>query len=164
MTKSRWIGLAFGVVLILVASGLVLWQGVSSSSAGAAFAEAAPTATPAAPGKTPANPGTATDIATAFWNALASRLGIGVDTVKSAFADAEKAAIEQAVKDGRLTRAQADKIEQRLNANTLSAPFFGGMRRGIAKPAPGRGFGFGFRSGPSGSASTLEAVANALNL
>jgi hypothetical protein len=166
MTKSRWIGLAFGVLLILAASGLVFWQGVSSSSAGAAFAQAVPTATPAAPGKTPASSGTASDIATAFWNALASKLGIGVDAVKSAFADAEKAAIEQAVKDGRLTRAQADQMEQRLSANPVRGPvpFLGGMRHGTGNAGPGKGFGFGMRGGPGGGANTLEAVANALNL
>jgi membrane-bound lytic murein transglycosylase B len=166
MTKSRWIGLAFGVLLILAASALVLWQGVTYTNAGTALAQTAPTATPAPQGKSPAAQGTANDLVTAFWNALASKLGISVDTLKSAFADAEKAAIEQAVKDGKLTRAQADKMEQRLNANTPNgfAPFFRGLRGGIGKGGPGKGFGFGFRGGPLGGVSTLEAVANVLNL
>ena len=166
MTKSRWIGLAFGVLLILAASGLVLWQGVSSNSAGTAFAQAAPTPTPTAPATSTGKQGAWSDMATAFWNALASKLGIGVDTAKSAVADARKAAIEQAVTDGKLTRAQADKMEQRLTSNTPqgSGPFFGGMRGGMFKGGTGRGIGFGLQGGLSGGANTLEAVANVLNL
>lgn len=160
MTKTRWIGLGIGLVLILAAFGVVLWQGVAWNSAGSAFAQAAPTATPTAqPTKGPGLQGTANDILNAFWNALASRLGIGVDDLKSRFVDAEKAAIEQAVKDGKLTRAQADALEQRLNANTPFAPFFRGFRRGVAK-----GVGFGLHVGALGGANTVEAVANALNM
>src|SRR5712692_4954198 len=121
MTKTRWIGLGIGLVLMLVAFGVVLWQGVVMNSAGTALAQTAPTATPSAqPSKGPGLQGTASDLVTAFWNALASKLGIGVDDLKSKFVAAQKDAIEQAVKDGKLSRAQADALEQRLNAN---APF-----------------------------------------
>ncbi len=165
VTKTRWIGLGIGLVLILAAFGVVVWQGVAMNSAGAALAQAAPTPTPTAqPSKGTGLQGTANDIATAFWNALASRLGIGVDDLKSKFVDAEKAAIEQAVKDGKLTRAQADALEQRLNTNTPLAPFSHAFRGGPGPGKSGKGFGFGFRGGALGGANTLEAVANALNL
>jgi hypothetical protein len=144
---------------------VVLWQGVVMNSAGTALAQTAPTATPGAqPTRAPGLQGTASDLVTAFWNALASKLGIGVDDLKSKFVAAQKDAIEQAVKDGKLSRARADALEQRLNANAPFAPFARGFRGGPGYRAPGKGFRFGFFGGPFGGANTLEAVANALNM
>ncbi len=186
MTKSRWLGLGAGVVLILVAFGVALAQGGPLfSAAGTALAQTASTPTPAAqpttapsnqPSTAPNQQGTNTDILNAFWNALASKLGISVDTLKSDVTDAQKAAIEQAVKDGKLTRAQADRLEQNLNSNRPFAPFgFGFRGRGLGprgnngapgpNTAPGQpGKGLGLHGGLSGGLNELEAVATALNM
>ena len=149
MTKSRLLGLGIGVLLIVAALGLAVFQGAPlMNTAASALAQAPATPTPAPTG-TPnqkSAQGTFTDIANAFWNALASKLGLSTDTLKSDVTDAQKAAIEQAVKDGKLTRAQADRMEQNLNSNAPFAPF---------------GFGRGFRGGPkNGNPPTMPKNAN----
>ncbi len=178
MTKSRLLGLGVGVVLIIAALGLAVFQGAPlMNNAGAALAQAPATPTPSAPNNTPNQTapaqGTLTDIANAFWNALASKLGLSVDTVKSDVTDAQKAAIEQAVKDGKLTRAQADRLEQKLTTNGPAGPFmFGGIGRGFRRgpnngtpPVGPRGNApFPFFGGFLRSANELEAVANVLNM
>jgi hypothetical protein len=162
MKNLKWIGLAVGLFVVVAASSLVLWQGDTQGGIGVALAQGAPTATPAAPGATPNRPNGARELMTAFWNALASKLGIGVDDLKSKAVAAQKDVIEQDVKDGKLTRAQADAIEQRLSADGPSAPFFGGPR---GRPGGfGQGPDAGFHGGPFGGASTLEAEAKALNM
>ncbi len=176
MTKSRLLGLGIGVVLIVAALGLAVFQGAPlMNTAASALAQAPSTPTPTAPNSTPNQKpaqGTFADIATAFWNALASKLGISTDTLKSDVTDAQQAAIEQAVKDGKLTRAQADRMEQNLNSNAPFAPFGFGFGRGFRggpkngnPPVTPRGTApFPFVGGFLANASELEAVANALNM
>jgi len=178
MTKSRLIGLGIGVVLIAAAVGLALFQGTPlTTNTAAALAQAPATPTPGAPSSAPNQKppaqNTFSDIANAFWNSLASKLGLTVDTLKSDVTSAEKAAIEQAVTDGKLTRAQADRMEQRLNSNAPLAPLgfgrFGpGFRRvptnGNPPVAPRSTVPFPFLGGFLGNANELEAVANALNM
>jgi hypothetical protein len=144
------------------AFSFALWQGVGQNAADVAFAQSGSSGTPTAPTTTtPPAQGTWTDMANAFWSALASKLGISVDNLKSDVVAAEKDVIEQAVTDGKLTRAQADQLEQRLSTNAPLVPFFGGMRGGVG--GPGRG-GPGFPGGRFGGVNTLEAVASALNM
>ncbi len=187
MTKSRWIGLAFGVVLLLAAFSLAAWQGVSAQEAGASVAQAAAAATPttaptaaptAAPStapnsQTPPGPGPfafkGLDLLNNFWNALASRLGITVDELKSKVVQAEQDAIDQAVKDGKLTQDQGNALKQKLNPNAPLAPFKPGLGRGRGNglglgrgAAPGLKGWFGLRLG--GDLALGEAIAKAVNL
>jgi uncharacterized protein YidB (DUF937 family) len=178
MTKARWAGLGLGVLVILAAFGLVAWQGLSVvNSGGIALAQAAPTPTPTlAPNPKP-TPQTKSDIGDQFWSALAAKLGISVDDLKAKALQVRKDMIDQAVKDGRLTQAQADAIKARLDANSLIAPINigrggvspwggvgpqGGGRGFLQGPKGGGTFGFPFAFG--GSSDQLEAVAKALKL
>lgn len=160
MNRSRLLGLGIGVVLIVAALGMAFYQGAPlMNNAGAALAQAPATATPSSPNKTaPSVQGAVSDIANAFWNALAQRLGLSVSTLKSDVTDAQKAAIEQAVKDGKLTRTQADRMEQNLSSNGSFGPMLGDIGKGFERGAP-RGAG-----GFLGGVTQLEAVANVLKL
>lgn len=165
MFKSKWIGLGVGLLMIGGAFGLAISQG------SVAFAQS-PTPTPGA--TTPAQ-NTAGDYLTAFWNALATRLGIGVDDLKSKVTDAQKDVIEQAVTDGKITRAQADALEQRLAGGDGLLPL-GRFPGGNEFPGRGnefrggnvRGREFGTRGGLPGGylggLNVLETVAQSLNL
>lgn len=178
MTKSRWIGLGMGVMLILAAFGVVAWQSLSltaSQNLALAQAPATPTPSPAAPSTAPKSGPTATDVGNAFWTQLAAKLGVSVDTLKADALQVRKDMLDQAVKDGRITQAQADQLKQKLDANGLIAPIFigggPGGKFGLGPRGPNnglrpgqgvgpRGFGFGFGFGTA----ELEAVAKALNL
>ena len=162
MRKARLVGLGVALVLVGAALSFVLTQGAVLNGANVAFAQGGSTGTPTAPtNATPPAQGAWTDMAGAFWNALASKLGISPDNLKSDVITAEKDVIEQAVTNGQLTRAQADRLEQQLSTNAPLVPFFGGMRGGPG--GPGRG-DRGFLGGPLGGVNTLEAIANALNM
>jgi len=90
-------------------------------------------------------------------NDVAKRLNVTPDQLKAAIKGATDDRIDQAVKDGKITKEQGDKLKQRLADGGL--PFFG--------PGPGRGFGhhgfggpgFGHRAGAS-----LDAAATYLGL
>ncbi len=176
--KSRWLGLGVGVLLIVAAFGLVFWQEQGLHYSGVALAQGASTATPVAPQKAPGGQNNQTQpnaYVDAFWNALAGKLGISVDDLKSKTIASEKDVIEQMVKDGKLTRAQADKLEQSLNTNQPFVPFFGkrpfpGYPGQFPNGKPGngpRGNGGRFGFGPYFNldrVAELEAVAQALNM
>jgi Spy/CpxP family protein refolding chaperone len=77
-------------------------------------------------------------------DALASELGKSGDEVRAATKKVMKAEIEDAVKDKRLTRSQADKILDRLD-DAACLPAFGPGPGGHCGPPPGarRGSGSG---------------------
>ncbi len=88
---------------------------------------------------------------------IAREKNVDVTKLRTAIADAEKAAVDQAVKDGKLTKAQADSIKANmtpdnidLNARSLMAPFPKGFNPGPnpgqrdGRQLPGRGNGRGF--------------------
>lgn len=182
MNKTRWIGLGIGILLIAAAFGVVAWQTVTMTGGqnlALAQAPATPTPGPVNPSTPPKSGPTTTDIGNTFWTQLAAKLGVSLDTLKADAIQVRKDMLDQAVKDGRITQAQADQLKQKLDANGLIAPIFigpGGGRfgPGLRGPksgqplAPGttpRGVGprgFGFRFG-FGSAE-LEAAAKSLNL
>ncbi len=110
----------------------------------------------------PTPPGGKVNMAQAFFNALASRLGITTDKLQQATIDARKDAINTALKNGQITQDQANKMLQALQN---------------AKPGQGFGFGFGVpRTGATPqpgaaagrfalfNADTLEAVAQVLKM
>jgi Protein of unknown function (DUF2680) len=184
MTRTRWIGLSVGIVLILAALGIAAFQSLGLPVVrDVASAQAAAPATP-----TPTPKGNTSGIGDAFWSAMAAKLGVSLDTLKADAVQVRKDMLDQAVKDGRITQAQADQLKQRIDANGLIAPIYigpgfrGPFNRGplgprfrgpITGPTPapgpvtprpglgiGRGFGFGFGAGTA----ELEAVAKVLNL
>lgn len=162
MARGKIVGLGVALMLAGAAFGFVLWQGANQGGASVAFAQGGSTATPTAPTSgTPPAQGAWADMASAFWNALATKLGLTADNLKSDVVAAEKDVIEKAVTDGKLTRAQADQLEQRLSTDTPLVPFFGGLHGGLE--GRGRG-GPGFVGRHLGGLNTLEAIATVLNL
>ena len=90
----------------------------------------------------------------------AQRLNVSPDDLRSALSAAEDAQLDQAVKDGTLTQAQADAIKARRTTD-------GRVLGGVGGPGPGRnggpGFGQGDR-GPGGQPAVFDAAASALGL
>ncbi|HWI73893.1 MAG TPA: hypothetical protein VNT55_18170 [Baekduia sp.] len=93
----------------------------------------------------------------------AKRLNVTPEALRSALGAAEDAQLDQAVKDGKLTQAQADAIKKRrAEDNTvLGGPGVAGPRFGGHGGVGGPGFGLRFKSGPGGA---LDAAAAALGL
>src|SRR3954452_7621619 len=89
-----------------------------------------------------ANRPTAKDEQKAVIDDAAKQLGAKPDKLQSALQQALVNRLEQAVKDGRLTREQADQLEARIKAGDVAAtPAFG--------DGGGPGFGHrGFHDGP----------------
>jgi hypothetical protein len=90
----------------------------------------------------------------------AKRLNVSPEALRSALSAAEDAQLDQAVKDGKLTQAQADAIKahRKADGRVLGGPGLGGPH------GPGFGFGgrgLGFRGGSGGA---LDAAASALGL
>jgi len=91
----------------------------------------------------------------AFLNDVAKRLNVTPEQLKAAIKGATDARIDQAVKDGKITKEQADALKQRAAQGGL--PFFG--------PGPG----FGHRGGFDGPGfghhgGVFDAAANYLGL
>ncbi len=102
----------------------------------------------------------------------AKRLNVTPDALRSALGAAEDSQLDQAVKDGKLTQAQADAIKARRakDGTVLGGPGVGGPHGGVGGAGfpggPGFGRGFGgpglmFKMGPGGA---LDAAATALGL
>jgi hypothetical protein len=184
MTKGRVIGLGIGILLIIAAFGIVLWQGMSATATGVAFAQTAatPTAAPTTAPSTAPQQQQQQAIGDTFWTMLAAKLGVSADDLKSKAVATRQEMIDQAVKDGRITQDQANAIKQRITSNNIIAPI-PLPRSAQGNPnVPGRGFGpfrnpnFGpnFRNGfpgmmfgrgvLGGGLQELQAVAKALNL
>jgi hypothetical protein len=87
----------------------------------------------------------------------AKRLSVTPEALRSALGAAEDAQLDQAVKDGRITQAQADaiKAERQKDGRVLGGPGAGGRHGGPG----GRGFGHG-----AGGPAALDAAATALGL
>ena len=98
MTKTL---IASLMAVVLLGSGLL---------GGVALAQT-PTP-PNPPSSQPATPPSPGDV---FWSALAAKLNVSVDNLKAAFRDAAKAVVAQRIKDGKLTQAQADQLNQRID-------------------------------------------------
>jgi hypothetical protein len=91
----------------------------------------------------------------AFLDDAAKRLNVTPGNLESALKDAAKARVDQAVADGRLTKAQGDEIKKHIDQGG-GVPFLGAGGPGHGGPGgpggPGGGPGFGFRHGPFGGA------------
>jgi hypothetical protein len=107
----------------------------------------------------------------------AKRLGVKPGELESALSKAEDAQLDQAVRDGRLTRKQADAIKRhrQRSGHVLGmgpgGPGFGGPGGGPGFGGPGGGPGFGGpgfggpgRHGPGGPGDAMGTVAKALGI
>jgi hypothetical protein len=103
----------------------------------------------------------APDTRQAFLNDVAKRLHVTPQQLSSALSGAFLDQLQAAVKDGRVTRAQANALEQRLKANKGAAPAVPfGFGPHLARPwLHGGGFGVGpaggLAGGVAGAASYL---------
>jgi hypothetical protein len=114
-----------------LAGGLVA-AALAVAAAGAAFAQTPPPA-----GTPPAS--SAQQRADALLDAFAGKLGKTSAEVRAAIVAVQKDQVAQAVQQGRLTQAQADQLNQRIDQE-------GGRGLGLL----GRGFGFEGRGAPKG--------------
>ncbi|MGZ4351942.1 MAG: hypothetical protein ACXVZ4_00230 [Gaiellaceae bacterium] len=114
-----------------VALGLVV--GLLGGAAGGALATSGGSKTTTS--TTPS--GAKQAVTDAFLTDVAGRLGVDVSKLKDALKGAAVDQVNQAVKDGKLTQAQADAIIQRINSGD-----FGHLGMGFGKGfGPGPGFG-----------------------
>lgn len=115
--KTKLIALIAGVLLALGAIGATVWaQGThvlgaaQSGIAGAAQSQ---------------SDQQAQNGCEAYEQALAHQLGIDVSKLQQAQKDAAKTVVDQALHDGQLTQAQADKLKQKIDAaNFEHCPHF----------------------------------------
>jgi hypothetical protein len=94
----------------------------------------------------------------------AKRLNVTPEALRTALGAAEDAQLDQSVKDGKITQAQADAIKaQRSRAGrVLGGPGVGGGPGGGWRHGPGGAGGPGGRG--AGGPATLDAAATALGL
>jgi len=85
---------------------------------------------------------------------LAQEKNVDITKLRTAIADAEKAAIDQLVKDGKLTQAQADQLKANLKPENVDLNRFGFGRGwfGLRGPGPfgGKGLPFAGKGMPFG--------------
>ncbi|MFA4835374.1 MAG: hypothetical protein WC749_04800 [Dehalococcoidia bacterium] len=124
-SKTRKLLIALVTIVMLAALGLTVMPVMADDDGGTTA-----TATP-----TPINP---------FLTKVAGHLNVSVDQMKSAFEAAQIDLLNEAVQDGRLTQAQADKIKERIEQNGSWGP---GMR-GYGRPGFGPGGRFQNGWGP----------------
>lgn len=94
----------------------------------------------------------------ALLNDAAKRLNIDPDKLAAALQSAAGDQLDQAVKDGRLTQAQADHMKQELKRHGGLPPM------GAPGPGPGGFERHGLRGGPGGPPAGLHAAASYLGL
>jgi AraC-like DNA-binding protein len=161
MFKSR--KTLFGI-LVIVVFGVVVALGLAAFSSRLSLAASSPEAT-----QTPSNTPTdgnngATQYLDTFLQALATRLNVSVDTLKQALAGAGSDTLDQAVKDGRLTQAEADQLKTRItdwiNSGMNGIPFGPmGPMMGLGHHGRGGFFGWGYNT-----STLLDEVAKALGM
>jgi uncharacterized protein YidB (DUF937 family) len=111
------------LALALLAMGGVAVGIVAAQSGG--------TSTPSASNATP---GQKQQLVNDFLDKLATNLGISTDTLKSALTKTDTQMLDQAVADGKITQAEADKIKAKIESG--NGPIFPFLGRGHG----GRGF------------------------
>jgi len=137
MKNSHKIWIITGCVLVITLAGagaLGLWAWTTPVRTALAQ-QAGPTATPGTGNTVQKTWQAYRDF---FIQQFASRLGVTTDKVKEAYSGAYSDMLDQEVKDGKITQAQADQLKQDLAnraAQGDALPGFG--------PGEGRGHGFG---------------------
>jgi uncharacterized protein YidB (DUF937 family) len=92
----------------------------------------------------------------AIINDAARQLGVEPQELSDALKQALKNRVDAAVRDGRLTRREAARLKERIDAG--AAPVFG------LAPRPGHGFGFRHHRGPGPFHAKFEAAADYLGM
>jgi polyhydroxyalkanoate synthesis regulator phasin len=141
MLRSRKTLIGVAVVALVAVVGAV---GFAAWSVGTTLAA------PLFQGTQPPNAAAAGQYATFFLEHFASHLGLTTDQVKSAYTSAYNDTIDQMVKDGKLTQAEADAMKQKISQGVANGnlPMFGPGFRG--KGGIGMGGGMGFSMGRGG--------------
>jgi predicted DNA-binding protein (UPF0251 family) len=124
---------------ILFLAGMLILALLLAAVGGAVVTAQSPT-----PQTTPQAP--KTNLQQDFWQALADKLGISVETLQQDVKDAAKSVVQKAVQGGQLTQQQADQLDQRIdqwNGNALPFGFFGRQRFAPFGSFGPRGFGRG---------------------
>ncbi len=153
---------AASMVAAMLIVGLVVVGASVASGGSAAAAPAAQSATAqaaATPGTSTAQP--QTDV---YYNLylqnLATSLGVSQGKLTTSMTQAAKDSIAQAVKDGKLTQAQADSLNQRVDQMALNGQYgFEGIGRGHGDGGPGFG---GHGDGAPISSTTMSNVETAV--
>ena len=159
---KRWAlsGAAAGVLLAGgIYGGTALAQTSSTSASPSAVASAsasAPSSRPTPTASQQARAAQAQADQQDFISHLASRLNVSTDAVTAALKGAAKDVVADQVKSGKLTQAQADQIDQRIDSGQGGIPGFG---FGPGPGGPGGPHGPGF----DGQAA-INAAATALKL
>lgn len=125
-TRRRAVGLVGGVLLVALV-------------AGAALLDARQTAASAAPAKAQASPTISRDqtaqLVGAAMGRFAARLGTNEAGVNAAFVGAVDDTMDQAVRDGTLTQAQADEVKAQVAQEGLSGVVLRSTGAGESQPA-----------------------------
>ena len=151
------VALVIGVVAIALVAGLAIAGLSQTTSVSAAPVVAQAQSTPASTAITgTVTPGAKTKTANsqyseAFRKAFAQALGVDESKLDPAYSTAIASVVDQAVKDGKLTQAQADQIKARSSNGFQNG--FGGF--GFDKGFGGRG---GFGAAGAGFANNLTQV------
>jgi hypothetical protein len=125
------VGVVVVAVLTLGATAFGLYKYVSAA-----------VATPTAPGQAGASTSLMSDYWSLFIQSFASNLGVDQGKLDAAFSAAVNTTVDQALKDNKITQAQADAMKSRYSKGLSATNGFGGFPFG-----PGRGkngFGMGF--------------------
>jgi polyhydroxyalkanoate synthesis regulator phasin len=117
----------------IIAGGIFAVIVIGALAVAAAGAQTNTPAATLAPSST-TSPGTGNDtLRQQFLQDLASRLGVSVDTLQGDIKDTEKALIDKAVTDGKLTQNQANDLKTRIDngENVQLGQILGNHRKGI---------------------------------
>lgn len=148
ISTKKLIGLLAAGVIVVIAVVAVAGFGVYN------YVSAAVAPTPVPGQATPP-----TSLMSQYWSlfikSFASNLGVDQGKLDSAFTAAVNATVDQALKDGKITQAQADSIKSRYSQGLSASNGFGGFPFG-------RGFGkFGFHGN---QLLALSDIASALGM
>ncbi len=148
------------IAAMLIVGLVVVGASVASGGSAAAATQSATAQAVATPGTSNSTTQPPTDV---YYNLylqnLATTLGVSQSKLTTSMTQAAKDSITQAVKDGKLTQAQADSLNQRIDQMALNGRYgFEGVGHGPGMGGPGFG-GNGF-DGPGGpiSSTTMSKV------
>jgi hypothetical protein len=166
-TKLLISNIVLGIVAVALVAGFVvmnLGHPVANAADSTPTPGASGTATPgASQNQSQTNQDERNQLKEAFIKNLASQLGVDEAKLNAAYSAAIRDTVDQAVKDGKLTQAQADKIKAAAkNGFPGGFPGWAGKGQGMHQGKAGR-MGPGAHAG-FGQKGILDAAAKALKL
>lgn len=147
LTRQLIFRIALGIIAVALVAGIAV---VNLGHSVASAQTTTPTTTPTA------QQADKNQLKQDFINNFASQLGVDTAKLNAAYSAAVNATADQAVKDGKLTQAQADKIKAAAQ-NGFKGGLFSGKGKGKAAPKGKAAFGFGEKA-------VLDAAAKALTI